>query len=213
MRWSIVYAYLSAACLVAAVVGKVAGWPSNAVGWLLLAWTILLLPVARVLFRHPMRYPAWGLFLGFWGALGVITLIVLQSLAVADVLREPSRTFAEAWPLGVFGIWLAVTSLLGAPDEVEAALSGPLCWLGAASGVTLLASAIVGIAGIHGASRVAGLVSAAAYVLWAAALSGEVWAWKAGRPPEKTAAPPARPSRATSPPGGEEFSEPAPVTP
>ena len=177
MRWSSVFSYLSAGVLIAAVVGKVAGWPSASVAWLLLAWAVLLVPVATVLFRHPMRHPAWGLFLGFWGCLALVTLVVLQSLAVADVLREPSRTFAESWPIGVFAIWLAVTSLLGSPDRVEAELSGPVTWLGALAGAALLASAITGIAQAHGAIAPAFLAAAACYVLWAAALSGEIWAW------------------------------------
>ncbi|HEX6489061.1 MAG TPA: hypothetical protein VF137_09375 [Candidatus Dormibacteraeota bacterium] len=204
MRWTSAYAYLAAAVLIAAVVGKVTGWPVAAVQWLLLAWAVLLLPLGRLLFRHPMRYPAWGLFLGFWGGLGLITLIVLQSLAVADVLREPARTFAEAWPLGVFAIWLGVTSLLGAPDEAEVGLAGLVCWLGGLTGLALLAAAVVGIAGIDGAVRPAFLVSAIAFVLWAAALSGEVWGWSPGlrRIAAPLQAPPAL--RATSPPAGEE---------
>src|SRR5437016_4491032 len=143
MRWSSVFSYLSAGVLVAAVVGKLAAWPAAAPQWLLLAWAILLIPVSLVLFRHPMRNPAWGLFLGFWGFLGVITLVVLQSLAVADVLRDPSRTFAEAWPLGVFAIWLTVTSLLGTPDRTDSALAGSVTWLGGLAGLALLASSIV----------------------------------------------------------------------
>src|SRR5215472_2014675 len=119
MRWTSGFVYLSAVVLVVAVVAQLAGWHAALVQWLLLGWTVLLLPLSRALFVHPMRNPAWGLFLGFWGALGVITLIVLQSLAVADVLDEPSRTFAEAWPLGVFGLWVLVTSLLGSGAEPD----------------------------------------------------------------------------------------------
>lgn len=181
MRWSSVFSYLSAGVLVAGVVGKLAGWPSASVEWLLLAWAILLIPVGLVLFRHPMRKPAWGLFLGFWGFLAVITLVVLQYLAVADVLREPSRTFAESWPIGVFALWLAVTSLLGRPDGAETELSGPVTWLGAITGAALLAGAIAGIAQVHGAIGPAFFVGAVAYVLWAAALSGEIWAFVPGR--------------------------------
>jgi hypothetical protein len=181
MRWSSVFSYLSAAVLVAAVVGRIAAWPAASVEWLLLAWAVLLLPVGLVLFRHPMRYPAWGLFLGFWGFLGVLTLIVLQSLAVADVLRDPSRTFAEAWPIGVFAVWLAVTSLLGAPDDVEAGLSPAVTWLGGLTGLALLASAVVGIAQLHSGIRPAFFFAAVMYVFWAAGLSGEIWAFAPGR--------------------------------
>jgi hypothetical protein len=195
VRWSSVFSYLSAAVLVAAVVGRIAAWPAASVEWLLLAWAILLLPVGLVLFRHPMRYPAWGLFLGFWGFLGVLTLIVLQSLAVADVLREPSRSFAEAWPIAVFAVWLAVTSLLGAPDEVESGLSSAVTWLGALTGLSLLASAITGIAQLHGAIRPAFFFAAVIYVFWAAALSGEIWAFVPGRRrPADAPRPAARPA-------------------
>lgn len=208
MRWSSVFSYLSAGVLVAAVVGRLAGWPSASVEWLLLAWAVLLVPIGLVLFRHPMRRPAWGLFLGFWGFLAVITLVVLQSLAVADVLREPSRTFAEAWPIAVFALWLGVTSLLGRPDRADAELSGAVTWLGAIAGAALLASAIAGIAQAGGAIRPAFFFAAAAYVLWAAALSGEIWAFVPGR--RRRSTPPAL--RATSPPSGEEVIAPAPAT-
>jgi hypothetical protein len=211
MRWSSVFSYLSAGVLVAAVVGQIAQWPAAAVQWLLLAWAILLIPVALVLFRHPMRRPAWGLFLGFWGFLALITLVVLQYLAVADVLRQPSRTFAESWPIGVFAVWLAVTSLLGRPDDTETDLSGPVTWLGALAGAALLASAIIGIAQAHGAIEPAFFVAAVAYVLWAAALSGEIWAFVPGR--RRSQAPPSALRNASSPPGGEELAAPAPATP
>ena len=206
MRWSSVFSYLSAGVLVAGVVGKLAGWPSAAVEWLLLAWAILLLPIGLVLFRHPMRKPAWGLFLGFWGFLAVITLIVLQYLAVADVLRQPSRTFAEAWPIGVFALWLGVTSLLGRPDGEDTELSGPVTWLGALAGAALLASAIAGITQAEGAIAPAFLAAAVAYVLWAAALSGEIWAFvPGGRRPNRI-----EPARAGLP-APETPTEPAPL--
>lgn len=211
MRWSSVFSYLSSGVLVAAVIGAVAGWPPAFVQWLLLAWALLLLPVGLVLFRHPMRHPAWGLFLGFWGFVAIVTLVVLQSLAVADVLREPSRSFAEAWPLGVFALWLAVTSLLGTPDAVESGLAAPVTWLGGLAGAALLASSITGIAQAHGAIRPAFFAAAVAYVLWAAALSGEIWAWRPGRGRPAEAPSPLR--DAASGPGAEDLPAAAPIAP
>lgn len=202
VRWSSVWSYLSAGVLVAAVVGKLAGWSSASVEWLLLAWAVLLVPVALVLFRHPMRNPAWGLFLGFWGFLAVLTLVILQYLALVDVLREPSRTFAEAWPIGVFAIWLGVTSLLGRPDGQETELSAPVTWLGGLAGAALLASAITGIAQAHAAIPAAFFAGAIGYVLWSAALSGEIWSWVPGR--RRPAKEPATVA-ATSPGSGEEI--------
>lgn len=85
MRWTSVLTYLSAASLLGAVISQLAGWPSVR-DWFLLAWSVLLLPVAIGLFSHPMRGPAWGLFVGFWGVVGALLLIVLQILAVAGLL-------------------------------------------------------------------------------------------------------------------------------
>ena len=48
---------------------------------------MLLLPVAIGLFRHPMRVPAWGVFVGFWGVVAVLWLIVVQIFAVAGCSR------------------------------------------------------------------------------------------------------------------------------
>lgn len=185
MRWTSAFVYLSAAVLVAAVVGELAAWPAAAAQWLLLAWSILLLPLCTALFRHPMRYPAWGLFLGFWGTLAVLTLVVLQSLAVAAVLVQPSRTFAESWPLAVFGLWVAVTSILGAAPAVEEGISAPVAGVGAVAGLALVAAGIVTWVGAGSdAERAAFFVAAVAYVVWTAGLSGELWA----RGPQRSAA-------------------------
>lgn len=192
MHWTSVFVYLSAAVLVAAVVGEVAGWPGAWVQWLLLAWSILLLPLCAALFRHPMRAPAWGLFIGFWATLGVLTLIVLQSLAVAGVLRQPSRTFAESWPLAVLGLWLLVASTLGAAREVEGGYAVPVLAVGALAGLALIATGVIVWAGVGGAERGSFFAAAVLYVVWAAGLSGELWA--------RPSAPPTRPAPA---PAGE----------
>src|SRR5439155_26530012 len=95
MRWTSVLIYAAALLLVAATVGRLFGWNSALEGWLLLAWTVSLRPVAGALFRHPMRTPAWGLFIGFWGSLAVLTLIVFQVLGVFGVITGSTLTYAE----------------------------------------------------------------------------------------------------------------------
>src|SRR6266852_9311977 len=89
VRWASILTYLSALALLGAAVSQLAGWPSVR-GWFLLAWAALMLPAAIGLFRHPMRVPASGLFVGFWGVVGVIWLIVIQIFAVAGSLSGES---------------------------------------------------------------------------------------------------------------------------
>lgn len=181
MRWTSVFVYLSAAALVAAVVAEVGGWPAAVVQWLLLAWVILLSPLAAALFRYPMRAPAWGLFLGFWGSLSVLTLVILQSLAVAGVLQQPSRTFAESFPLAVFAAWVLVTSALGAEREGEDGVGVPVAALGVLTGLALIAASVIAWTGAAGPERPAFFAAAVAYVIWAAGLSGELWSWHSHR--------------------------------
>ena len=85
MRWTSALAFLSALALLGAIVSQAEGF-TEVRAWFLLAWAILLLPVAISLMSHPMRGPAWGLFVGFWGVVGALWLIVLQALAVAGWL-------------------------------------------------------------------------------------------------------------------------------
>jgi len=132
----------------------------------------------------------------FWGALGVITLIVLQSLAVADGLDEPSRTFAEAWPLGVFGLWVLVTSALGAAADAEVSVPSPVAWLGALAGAALLVASILSWAGATQAHRPAAFVAATLYVVWAAGFSGVLWGWGRQALPASAAAPSSAPAPA-----------------
>jgi hypothetical protein len=207
VRWTSAFVYLSAAVLVAAVVGELASWQAAVEQWLLLAWTVLLLPLTAALFRHPMRWPAWGLFLGFWGAVSVLTLIVLQSLAVAAVLQQPSRTFAESFPLAVLGLWVLVTSLLGGAPAVEASVSAPVAGVGAVAGVALIVASAIAWAGGGAPERPAFLVAAVAYVVWTAGLSGELWSWNSRRQyvPEPAPAPKDAPQTVPEP-------APAPVT-
>src|ERR1700704_2464443 len=108
MRRTSVFTYLSIVALVAAVISQAVGWTGGRV-WFLLAWAVFLLPISIGLFGHPMRAPAWGLFVGVWGTVAVVILIVLQALALAGVL-DAGWT---AWPLAVVGIWFITASALG----------------------------------------------------------------------------------------------------
>ena len=78
------------------MVSEVLTWTTARSAFLLI-WAILLLFVVIGLFIHPMRWPAWGLFVGFWGAVGAVWLLLLQFLAMADVLRQPAYGDWAAW--------------------------------------------------------------------------------------------------------------------
>src|SRR5437762_13723029 len=112
VRWSTVLSYLSVAALLGAVAAQVAG-STAARDWCLLVWSVLLLAVAIGLSAHPMRGPAWGVFVGFWGVVGVLWLIVIQALAVAGVLGGASYTWWAAWPLALMGVGFLVASASG----------------------------------------------------------------------------------------------------
>ena len=171
MRWTGILAYASVVALLGAVVSQPAGSPSVR-GWLLLAWAALLLPVAIALFSHPMRTPAWGLFVGFWGVVGVLWLIVLQILVVSGVLAGEAYTAWAAWPLALIGIWLFIASSLGFgaerfPRWVDA--------LGLLAGLGLLSISITTWTDAEGAITTAGLFAAAAYCLWALGFGWVTW--------------------------------------
>jgi hypothetical protein len=80
---------------------------------LLLVWTVLLLAVSIRLFAHPMRKPAWGLFVGFWGTVGVLWLIVIQLFNLIGVLNGGAYAGWAAWPIGFIGVWFVVASATG----------------------------------------------------------------------------------------------------
>jgi hypothetical protein len=172
MRWTSVLTYLSAASLVGAVISQLAGSP-DVRGWFLLAWSVFLLPVAIGLgFCHPMRVPAWGLFVGFWGVVGALWLIVVQVLAVAGLLSGTAYRGWAAWPLALLGIWFLVASSLGFgaerfPRWVDS--------LGLLTGVGLLAITLSTWVGAADVTRPAGLLAAAAYCLWAIGLGMVLW--------------------------------------
>lgn len=171
MRWTAVLTLLSAAALLGAVISQLAGLQTLR-GWLLLAWVALLLPVAVALFSHPMRAPAWGLFVGFWGLVGVLWLIVLQVLAVSGVLDGEADTGGAAWPLALLGVWLLVASSLGFdadrfPRWVDV--------LGLLAGAGMFAISIATWTDAEGAITAIGVFAAAAYCLWALGFGWVTW--------------------------------------
>jgi hypothetical protein len=136
-------------------------------------WAALLLPVAIGLFRHPMRVPAWGVFVGFWGMLAVLWLIVVQIFAVAGSLSgEVYREWA-AWPVAVVGIWFLVPSGLGFGAE---RFPRWVDLLGLLTGTGLLAISVsTWIGASSDAVRAVGLFAAIAYCLWAIGLAWVFW--------------------------------------
>src|SRR5437879_12301604 len=108
-RWSSALAFASAGALLGSLVSQYANWIEGR-NSLLLLWTVLLLAVSITLFSHPMRGPAWGLFVGFWGTVAVIWLIVLQALAVIGFLHGSAYSGWVAWPLAIICVWLLVAS-------------------------------------------------------------------------------------------------------
>jgi len=167
MRWTSFFTYLSIVALASAVISQAFGWTGGR-GWFLLVWAVLLLPVSIGLFSHPMRAPAWGVFVGFWGTLAVVFLIVLQALAVADVL-EGGWT---AWPLIVIGIWIVIASALGFGAEPFPTFVDVL---GVLAGASLIAIGVATLVGDAALLRAAGFAAAVAYVLWAAVLGWVFW--------------------------------------
>jgi hypothetical protein len=172
MRWTSFLTFLSAAALAGAIVTQSAGWPDLR-GWFLLAWAVLLLPVAISLMSHPMRAPAWGLFVGFWGVIGVLWLIVLQALAVAGVLTGDAYGDWTAWPLALIGIWFLVASALGLGAERFPAWVDALGLLAGAGLLAISLSTWFEAPGdvLRNAARFAGIT----YILWALGLALVLW--------------------------------------
>ena len=172
MRWTSALAFGSAVAMLGAMVSQLQGFSSGR-GWFLLAWAVLLMPVAISLFSHPMRAPAWGLFVGFWGVMATIWLIVLQIFNVAEVLSGEAYRGWAAWPLAGLGIWLAVASGLGFgaerfPRWVDA--------LGLLAGVGLLAiSASTWVDPSGATATTVGIFAAIAYILWAVGFAWVMW--------------------------------------
>lgn len=171
MRWTGVFTCGSAVALLAALVSQLLGWPAVR-AWFLLAWAVLLLPAVIGLLRHPMRWPAWGVFVGFWGAVGAVFLIVLQILALSDLLHGPAYGAWTAWPLAMLGLWILVASALGFGGEgFPRVVDG----LGILTGAGLLAISIGTWAVGADAARVAAVVTVPAYCLWAIGVGIIFW--------------------------------------
>jgi hypothetical protein len=171
MRGASVLTLLSVGSLVGAVVSQYADL-SSVRGWFLLAWAGLLLPVATGLFSHPMRAPAWGLFVGFWGVVGVVWLIVLQILVVAGLLGGEISSGWAGWPLALIGIWFVIASGLGFGAE---RFPRWLDALGLLAGTGLLTMGVSIWLGEPELTRQAGLFAAIAYGLWAIGLGWIFW--------------------------------------
>ncbi len=172
VRWASILTYLSALALLGAAVSQLAGWPSVR-GWFLLAWAALMLPAAIGLFRHPMRVPASGLFVGFWGVVAVIWLIVIQIFAVAGSLSGESYREWAAWPLAVIGFWFLVASGLGFGAE---RFPRWVDLLGLLAGGGLLAISVsTWIGASSDVVRAVGLFATVAYCLWAIGLGWVFW--------------------------------------
>jgi hypothetical protein len=169
MRWTGVLTYLSAVALLGAVLSQLAGWPSVRV-WFLLTWAALLLPVAIALFSHPMRGPAWGMFVGFFGVVGTVWLIVIQLFAVAGLLSGEAYRGWSAWPLALIGMWFLVASILGfGAERFPRWVDG----LGLLAGAGLIAISVATWSGAP--SEAPGLFAAVAYCLWVAGLGWVCW--------------------------------------
>jgi hypothetical protein len=173
MRWTSLLTFLSAAALLGAVVSQLAGWPAEVRGWFLLAWSLLLLPVAIALASHPMRTPAWGVFVGFWGVIGVLWLIVLQMLAVGGLLSGEAYVEWTSWPLAIVGIWFLVASVLGFGAERFPRVVDGLGVLAAAGFLAISISTWTDAS--DDVLRAAGLIAAVSYILWAIGLSWVLW--------------------------------------
>jgi hypothetical protein len=172
MRWTSALTFGSAMALLGAMISELEGWPAWR-GWLLLTWAVLLLPVAISLFSHPMRTPAWGLFVGFWGVVGALWLIVVQILNVAEVLAGEAYRGGAAWPLALLGIWLLVASSLGfGAERFPRWVDG----LGLLAGAGLLAISLSTWVDPSGpAAKTAGIFAAISYILWAVGFGWVIW--------------------------------------
>jgi len=171
LRWISAFTYASAVALLAAVVSEVLTWTTARSAFLLI-WAILLLFVVIGLFIHPMRWPAWGLFVGFWGAVGAVWLLLLQFLATADVLRQPAYGDWAAWPLALLGIWSLVASGLGFGNQTFPRL---VDGLGILTGIGLLALSVTVWIGLDNGTRPVAAAAAIAYVLYAVGLGMVFW--------------------------------------
>ena len=174
LRWSSAVALVSALALLGSLLSQYAGWIEGRDG-LLLLWTVLLLGVAISLFMHPMRGPAWGLFVGFWGAAAVIWLIVLQAMAAAGVLRGSAYSEWVAWPLAIIGIWILVASATGFGEPPFGRVVDAL---GLLTGAGLVLISIATWSGAEDLSKTIAAGAAIAYCLWSVGLAWALWRYQ-----------------------------------
>lgn len=176
VRWPSALALASSAALLGSLLSQYSGWIEGRDG-LLLLWTVLLLAVAITLISHPMRRPAWGLFVGFWGTVAVLWLIVLQALAVGGIIHGSTYSGWVAWPLATIGIWILVASATGFG---EPPFGRVVDGLGLLTGVGLVSISIATWSGAADFSKTIAAGAAVAYCLWSAGLG---WAlWRSARP-------------------------------
>ena len=171
LRWSSILAVISAVALLGSLMSELALW-IDARNGLLLLWAVLLLAVAITLFSHPMRGPAWGLFVGFWGTAAVIWLVVLQTLAVTGLLQGSAYSAWVAWPLAIIGLWILVASATGFG---ESPFGRVVDILGLLTGAGLVSISIATWAGAEDLSRTIAAGAAIAYCLWTASLGWALW--------------------------------------
>lgn len=171
VSWAGLLSYLSALSLIAAVISQFLE-AGGARSWFLMLWAVLLLAVSIGLYSHPMRRPGWGVFIGFWGVVGVVWLIVIQALALADVLNGAAYTGSASWPLALIGIWFVVASLNGFGAKPFGAIVDSL---GILTGAALLAITISTWADVSDVRRVAGVIAAISYVVWVGGLGWVLW--------------------------------------
>ena len=179
LRWSGALAIVSAFALLGSLLSQYAGWVEGRDG-LLLLWTVSLLAVAITLFTHPMRGPAWGLFVGFWGTVAVIWLIMLQALAVAGSLYGSAYSEWVAWPLAIIGIWILVASATGFGEPPFGRVVDAL---GLLTGAGLVSISIATWSGAEDLSRTIAAGAAIAYCLWSAGVGWALWRYQ---PPRET---------------------------
>src|SRR5438445_5793960 len=179
LRWSSALALGSALALLGSLLSQYAGWIEGRDG-LLLLWTVLLLAVAIALFMHPMRGPAWGLFVGFWGTVAVLWLIVLQALAAAGSLRGSAYSEWVAWPLVIVGIWILVASGTGFGEPPFGRVVDAL---GLLTGAGLVSISIATWSGAGDLSKTIAAAAAIVYCLWSVGLAWALWRYQ---PPRET---------------------------
>jgi len=160
--WSTTLSYLSAICLVAAVASQYGGLTSTR-SWLLMIWTVLLLAVSIRLFAHPMRKPAWGLFVGFWGTVGVLWLVVIQLFNLTGVLDGGWYAGWAAWPIGFIGVWFVVASATGYGAEP---FGSAVDLLGIVTGLLFFAVTVATWTSMNDLRLALLVVAAVAYAIW-----------------------------------------------